>query len=162
MLRHPSVLRGAVFHEPAYPSVSSNPDAVRAGRRALVEQGMAEGGSPAAMELFLRGVAGEETFASLDSQLLLNGDVFSIWRWMPSRVSARTRAARAVRLPCVVTAGIDNRDPAAAGHWRYEASQWLAAQLGTTFVEMPDAHIPYFTRPAVFAEQLRPLLGKLT
>lgn len=36
LLRHSSVLRGAVFHEPAYPAVSSNPDSVWAGRRALV------------------------------------------------------------------------------------------------------------------------------
>lgn len=167
VLRHPSVLRAAVFHEPAYPSVSSNPDAVRAGRRALVEQGMAKGGSPAAMELFLRGVAGEETFASLDPQLrerlLLNGDVFfglemeAILGYLP----APDQLAQ-IRLPCVVTAGADNRDPAAAGHWRYEASRWLAAQLGTTLVEMPDAHMPYFTRPEAFAAQLRPLLGTLT
>lgn len=167
VLRHPSVLRGAVFHEPTYPSVSSNPDAVRAGRRALIEEGLAKGGPPAAMELFLRGVAGAETFASLDPQLrerlLCNADVYfglemeTFFGYLP----APDQLAQ-VRLPCVVTAGADNRDPAAVGHWRYEASQWLAAQLGTTLVEMPDAHMPYFTQPEVFAEQLRPLLGKLT
>lgn len=167
VLRHPRVLRGAVFHEPAYPSASSNPDAVRAGRRALVEEGMAKGGPPAAMELFLCAVAGEGTFASLDLQLrerlLRNGDVYfdlemeTFLGYLP----APEQLAQ-VRLPCVVTAGAGNRDPAAGGHWRYEAAQWLAAQLGTTLVEMPDAHMPYLTRPAVFAAQLRTLLGKLT
>jgi pimeloyl-ACP methyl ester carboxylesterase len=167
VLRHPGALRGAVFHEPAYPSVSSNPDAVWTGRRALVEEGMAKGGFPVAMELFLRGIAGDETFASLDprlrGRLLLNGDVFFglemavFFGYLPA-----PEQLVQVRLPCVVTAGADNRDPAAAGHWRYEASQWLAAQLGTSLVEMPDAHMPYFTRPEVFAAQLRPLLGKLT
>jgi pimeloyl-ACP methyl ester carboxylesterase len=115
------VLCGAVFHEPAYPSVSSNPDTVWAGRRALVEE----------------------------------GKVFFGYLPAPEQLAQ-------VRIPCVVTAGSDNPDPAAAGHWRYEVSQWLAAQLRTSLVEMPDAHMPYFTRPEVFAAQLRPLLGKLT
>ena len=167
VLRHPGALRGAVFHEPAYPSVSSNPDAVRAGRQALVEEGMVKGGFPAVMELFLRGVAGAETFASLDPQLrerlLLNGDVFfglemaALLGYLPAPGQLGQ-----VRLPCVVTAGADNRDPAAASHWRYEASQWLAAQLGTSLVEMPGAHMPYLTQPEAFAAHLRPLLDKLT
>lgn len=41
-LRHPQVLRGAIFHEPVFPAGASNIDAVRAGRRAVIEQGMAK------------------------------------------------------------------------------------------------------------------------
>lgn len=167
MLRHPELLRGAVFHEPVFPSVVANPDAFRVGRKALVEEGMAKGGPSAAMELFLRGVAGDAAFESLDPQLrerlLGNGDVFfglemePFLGWEPSPYQLAS-----VRLPCVVAAGTDNRDPAAGGHFRYETARWLAAQLDTTLIEIPDAHMPYFTRPRAFAEALHLLLDKLT
>jgi len=65
-LRHPELLRGAIFHEPLSQSGVSDADAVRAGRRAQIEKGMAEGGPPAAAELFLRSVAGDEVYESLD------------------------------------------------------------------------------------------------
>ena len=68
-LRHPHVLRGAIFHEPAFPSGIPNADAVRAGRKALIEESMARGGPRAAMGLFLRWVAGDEVYESLDPQL---------------------------------------------------------------------------------------------
>jgi pimeloyl-ACP methyl ester carboxylesterase len=167
VLRDPTVLRGAVFHEPVFPSAAGGTGAFRVGRKALVEQGMAKGGPPAAMELFLRGVAGNAAFESLDPQLrerlLRNGDVFfglemePFLGWEPT-----PHQLASVRLPCVVAAGTDNRDPAAGGHFRYEAARWLAAQLDTALVEVPDAHMPYLTRPRAFAEALHPLLDKLT
>jgi hypothetical protein len=52
---------------------------VRAGRRTLIDEGMARGGSRAATELFLRSVAGDEVYdrleTSLRDRLLDNGDV---------------------------------------------------------------------------------------
>jgi hypothetical protein len=42
---------------------------VRAGRRALIERGMAMGGRRAATELFLRSVAGDETYERMDADL---------------------------------------------------------------------------------------------
>jgi pimeloyl-ACP methyl ester carboxylesterase len=68
-LRHPHVLHGAIFHEPAFPSGIPNPDAIRTGRKALIEEGMTRGGPRAAMEVYLRWVAGDEVYQSLDPQL---------------------------------------------------------------------------------------------
>ena len=68
-LRHPHVLQGAIFHEPAFPSGIPDPGAVLAGRKALIEEGMARSGPRAAMEVYLRWVAGDETSESLDRQL---------------------------------------------------------------------------------------------
>jgi hypothetical protein len=51
----------------------------RAARRALIEEGIAKGGFRLAMELFLRNVAGDQVYESLDPQLrerlLDNGSV---------------------------------------------------------------------------------------
>src|SRR5262249_53909875 len=63
-LRYPEVLRGAIFHEPLFPSGASNIDAVRAGRPALIAEGMAKGGPRVATELFLRNVAGDQVYDS--------------------------------------------------------------------------------------------------
>jgi pimeloyl-ACP methyl ester carboxylesterase len=51
-LRHDSLLRGVVIHEPLFQSVVTNADAVRAGRRALIEAGLAKGGRRGATEAF--------------------------------------------------------------------------------------------------------------
>jgi len=66
-----------------------------------------------------------------------------------------------MRLPRLVTAGGDNRDPAAPGHWRYEVATHLASQLDTPFAELPGAHMAYLSQPTAFAQALRPLVNKL-
>ena len=67
-----------------------------------------------------------------------------------------------IRVPRAVTAGAGNRDSAAAGHWRYEAAQWLAAHLQTTVIELPGAHMGYLGQPEHFAKALRPILDRHT
>ena len=57
--------------------------------------------------------------------------------------------------------GADSRNPASSGHFLYEASRWLATQLRTEPVEMPDGHAPYLRRPEEFVDTLRPLLHAL-
>jgi hypothetical protein len=127
---------------------------------------MVQGGPPMAMELFLRWVGGDETFQSLDpdfrARMLGNGEVFfglemeGILAYLPT-----LEQLAQVRLPCVVAAGEDNRDPGATHHWFYEASQWLAHGLQVPFVETPGAHLPQLTHPRALVETLRPILGKL-
>jgi pimeloyl-ACP methyl ester carboxylesterase len=68
-LRHPHVGQGAIFHEAAFPSGVPDTGAVNAARTARIEEGMARGGPRAAMELYLRSVAGDEVYESLDPQL---------------------------------------------------------------------------------------------
>jgi pimeloyl-ACP methyl ester carboxylesterase len=165
-LRHPALLRGAIFHEPAYLAVTSAAEQVGAELQQLIGEGIAKGGPRAAMELFLRWVVGDETFESFDPELrdrmLNNGEVsFGLeLEGVNAYLPAPERLAE-VRLPCVVAAGVDNRDPAATHHWLYEASQWLADGLRAPFIETPGAHAPQATHPRALAETLRPILGKL-
>lgn len=166
-LRHPHVLHGAIFHEPIFPSGVSDIGAVRAVRRARVEEGMARGGLRAAMELTLRSMAGDEVYESLDPQLrerLLGnaGVLFGIEMADYLAYDPAPGQLAAIQVPCAVTAGADNRDVAAAGHWRYEAAQWLAAHLETTVIELPGAHMGYLGQPEHFAKALRPILDRLT
>ncbi len=165
-LRHPSLLRGAIFHEPPYLAVTSAAEEVGANLQQLIGEGMAKGGPPMATELFLRWVAGDEAFESLDpalrDRMLGNGEVlFGLeLEGMNAYLPAPEQLAE-VRLPCVVAAGADNRDPAATHHWFYEASRWLADGLRAPLVETPGAHVPQATHPRALAETLRPILGKL-
>lgn len=165
-LRHPSLLRGAIFHEPAYLSVASAAEEVGATLQRLIDEGMAKGGPRMATELFLRWVGGDEAFESLDPQLrermLGNGEVlFGLELDSASTYLPTAEQLADVELPCVVASGIENRAPTATHHWFYEASRWLADGLHCPLVEAPGAHVPQATHPRALAETLRPILGKL-
>jgi pimeloyl-ACP methyl ester carboxylesterase len=118
------------------------------------------------MELTLRWVAGDEVYESLDPQLrerlLGNAEVlFGIEMAPYLAYEPAPGQLTAIRVPRAVTAGAGSRDSAAAGHWRYEAAQWLAAHLQTTVIELPGAHMGYLGQPGQFAKALRPILGRL-
>lgn len=109
-------------------------------------------------------MAGDEVYRSLDPQLrerlLGNAEVLFGIEMAPFLAYDPTPGQLAtIRVPRAVTAGADNRDVAAAGHWRYEAAQWLAAHLETTVIELPGAHMGYLGQPEHFAKALRPILG---
>jgi pimeloyl-ACP methyl ester carboxylesterase len=166
VIRHPAVLRGVVFHEPVFRSGVTNAAAIWARRKALIEEGLAKGGMRATTELFLLGVAGQATYESVDPELrerlLANGDVLLNVEMAPYLEYEPTPAELgSVRLPCVVTAGADNREKTAPGYWRYEAAVYLASLLDTPLAELPGAHMAYLSQPRAFAEALRPLLDKL-
>ena len=166
-LRHPHVLHGAIFHEPAFPSGVPDIGAVNAARKARIEEGMARGGPRAAMELYLRSVAGDEVYESLDPQLrerlLGNAEVlFGIEMAPYLAYDPAPGELAAIRVPRAVTAGADSRDIAAAGHWRYQVAQWLAARLQTTVIDLPGAHMGYLGQPEHFAKALRPILDRHT
>lgn len=165
-LRHPEVLRGAIFHEPPYLAVTSSAEAIGSRLQQVIGEGMARGGPPMATELFLRWVAGDETFESFDPQLrarmLGNGEVLFGMELEGTQAYLPTPAQLAsVRLPCIVASGAGNRDPAATHHWLYEASQWLAHHLDAPFIATPGAHAPQATHPRELAETVWPILAKL-
>ena len=60
LVRHPGWVRGAVLHEPGLYALVDDFDAVRAPVRALVQEAMAAGGPPVAVERFWCYVAGED------------------------------------------------------------------------------------------------------
>ena len=162
-IRHPSLLRGVILHEPTFQSGVTNAEAVRAKRLAVIEEGMARGGPRGAAEALLRSVGGDEMYDSLDpalrERLLANADVLFDIELAPFVAYEPTPEELAsMRIPRTVTAGAANRDPTAPGHWRYESAQWLAAHLMTDLVELPGAHMAYLGDPQAFAEALSLLL----
>lgn len=167
VVRHPDVLRGAILHEPPFVAATSNPDAVMAGLQTLIGEGMAEGGPPVAMERFLRWAAGDEAYEAFDpemcarmlgnAEMMFGIEMEGIMGYMPT-----SEQLGQVQIPCVVAGGADNRDVDAPHHWMYEASRWLAGELGASFIETPGAHVPQATHPQALAEQLRPLIDKMS
>jgi pimeloyl-ACP methyl ester carboxylesterase len=162
-LRHPQAVQTAVVHEPPILAGTTNPHAVTADLEALVGQGMAAGGPPAAMESFLRWAAGDATFEAVDpadrDRWLGNGEVFFGVELAPTMAYAPSVEAIAdAQVPIVAAASHQSRDPASPHHFLYQAAAWLAHQVGTDLVEVPGGHMAYLTDPAAVAEGLRPLL----
>lgn len=164
-LRRPDVLRGAIFHEPAY-VVTPGGQETFAGLQQRLGEAMAEGGPAHGMEVFLRWADGDEAFESLDTAFrdrmlgdaeILGLEMGPLLSYMPT-----PEQLAAIEVPCVVVAGADNRDPGATHHWAHEASQWMAESLGAPLVETPGAHGSMITHAQAFVSTLRPLLVRLS
>jgi pimeloyl-ACP methyl ester carboxylesterase len=156
--RHPGVVRRAVLHEPPLHAVVSDGPQVAAALQTLIEKAVAEGGLPCALDRFLRWVCGDAVVDSVEPRLrermVGNCEVFfgvelpAMASYLPD--AERMRASGITIIPA---AGVDNR-----GMYLHEGTAWLAAGLGVDLVEMAGAHVPYFDRPAGFADELRTLL----
>ncbi|MHC1558828.1 alpha/beta fold hydrolase [Actinomycetospora sp. C-140] len=165
-LRRPDVLRGAIFHEPAYLAVTSVVGEVGGILEQLIGDGMAQGGPEKAVELFLRWVCGDDVYESFDpalrGRLLGNGDVMLGVEMEPmlAYLPAPEQLA-AVATPSVVAVGVDQRDGSARGLWFVEASQWVADGLGVSLIDTPGRHVPQATHPQELVTLLRPILARL-
>ena len=160
VIRHADKIRGAVLHEPPLISVLERPEETMAILEPIVEGGMARGGPRGAVEAFL-GFAAGESLTALDAdtreRMLGNGETLfglEFGKFESYRPDDDTLAS--VSVPVHVVAGRDTAPPFK------EPAGWLAARLGTSVRESPDAHTPYFDRPAEFAETIRALLRRMT
>ncbi|GAA4747659.1 alpha/beta fold hydrolase [Actinomycetospora chibensis] len=164
-LRRPDVLRGAVFHEPAF-VVTPGAQETFAALQERLGAAMAQGGLSRAMEMFLRWADGDAGYESLDpdfrERMLGDGEVLFGLEMRSALSSMPTSDQLAsIAVPCVVVAGRENRDPAATHHWAYEAAQWAAEALDAPLVEMPGAHGSMITHPEAFVATMRPVLSRL-
>jgi pimeloyl-ACP methyl ester carboxylesterase len=66
LIGHPESVRGAVLHEPALFLLFDDPQEVRKTLTALIKEGMESGGQSAALERFIRFVAGDANWEQLD------------------------------------------------------------------------------------------------
>ena len=66
LIRHPESVRGAVLHEPALFPLFDDPEEVRDTLTGLIREGMESGGQPAALERFIRFVAGDANWERLE------------------------------------------------------------------------------------------------
>jgi hypothetical protein len=93
-MRHPGTVRGAILHEPALFALFDDPAAVRAAIGAVVAPAMESGGPRAALEQFVRFVAGDANWerfnAGLRERMLASAETYltaEIGRfdtWLPS------------------------------------------------------------------------------
>ena len=156
--RQPEVVRHAVMYEPPLLTVVPNGAEIVAGYRAALERGMGEGGPRRAMELFMRGNAGDEVFESLDpavrERMLDNGAVFiqiempAFVRFVPDR-----ERLGASGVPLTVVVGEQNR-----GTWFGAAARWLAAGTGAELVELPGGHAGFDSHPREFVAAIRRII----
>lgn len=160
--RRPEVVRSAFIHEPPIARVLPHGRDLIAGLLAMVDQGFAEGGPTLATERFFRAAAGDQAFESIEpglrARMLGNGEVGLRIEVDAFLAFDPTTVPRPERIPFVAAAGIENRDPKVFNHYMWETTEWLATRWGTELVASPGAHVPYFTHPGEFAEQLRLLM----
>jgi pimeloyl-ACP methyl ester carboxylesterase len=163
LARHPEVVRHAVLYEPPLLAMVPDGEALVAGVWAAAEQAMAEGGPRRAMEVFIRGNAGDEVadqwFESLDptgrERILNNGAVF-----FPIELPAFAafvpdpQGMRASGVPLTVVAGEQSRDT-----WLGAAAARLAVGTGADLVELPGGHGGFVSHPKEFIELVRLIVG---
>ncbi len=136
--------------------------AIAARFEAAAQEAMAAGAPRQAMEVFLRGAAGDDIFeiwAQNDpvqqDRVLDNGTVFfgidlpSFARFVPDRGAMR---ASGVRLTVVV--GQENRE-----NWLGAGATWLAEGSGAELVELPGGHLGFITHPEALVALVRRLIG---
>lgn len=154
LTRHPDVVRLALVHEPPLLTLLPN----GAEDQAIVDQGFARGGAPAAAELFIRANAGDKTSENLEpamrTRLLHNAETFfsgeadAFVSYQPDVHALRTSAVQ-----IIVLVGVENR-----GVYYGDAARAVAEHTGSPLVEVPGAHVPYMTCPDAFVKALRTLL----
>jgi pimeloyl-ACP methyl ester carboxylesterase len=161
LLRHPKAVRGAVLHEPALFRLFDDPKDVRDTLISLIRDGMAAGGPPAALERFLRFVAGDANWERLEpsvrQRMLASADTYfgvesgAFDTYLPS-----DEALGAIDLPIQLLVS-DGSLPAFS-----EAGGRLAGLLGVEVMRTPGTHFPYLDHPDELAEVVRPFLRRIS
>jgi pimeloyl-ACP methyl ester carboxylesterase len=160
VLRHSDAVRGAILHEPPLISVLESPEQTQAAVEAVVAEGMASGGPPAAVESFIRFAAGDANWEGLEPDLREriqgNGETLfgiEMGTLETYRPDDATLAAVAVPVQVLVS---EESAPFFA-----EAAAWLAARLGVEIVRTPGTHTPQFDHPDELVGTIRPFLREL-
>jgi pimeloyl-ACP methyl ester carboxylesterase len=161
LIGHPASVRGAVLHEPALFSLFDDPHEVRETLTALIKEGMESGGQPAALERFIRFVAGDANWERLDPSVrerirasagtYLGVESSSFDTYLPDD---QTLAGIAAPIQLLVS---DSSLPAFS-----EAAGRLAKRLGVEVMRTDGTHFPYLDHPRELAETVRPFLRQIS
>jgi pimeloyl-ACP methyl ester carboxylesterase len=157
LLRQPGVVRSAVLHEPPMISVVDDPAAAQASVAAAIQEGMAQGGPPGAVDRFFRLAAGDATWDRLPTKLrnriTSNGETlvgmelgtFEAYRPDDSALAGITTPAQVL---------VSENSPG----FFHEVAAWLAGRAGFEVVRTPGSHTPQFDHPDELVRTIRPLL----
>ncbi|MFF8848241.1 alpha/beta fold hydrolase [Streptomyces sp. NPDC015127] len=157
LLRRPGVVRSAVLHEPPMISVVGDPAAAQAGVGAAIQEGMAEGGPPAAVDRFFRFAVGDAIWdrvpTDLRDRMTSNGETL-VGVELGSFESYRPddSALAGITTPAHVLVSEDS-----PGYF-HEVAAWLAGRVGVEVLRTPGSHTPQFDQPDELVRTVRPLL----
>jgi len=160
LLRHPESVRGAVLHEPALFRLFDDPQEVRAALTGLIKAGMESGGQPAALEAFIRFVAGDANWdrlgATLRERMLASaGTYFEVESGSFDTYLPEDEALATITAPVLLL--VSDASLPAFG----QAAGRLASRLGAEVARTPGTHFAYVDHPEQLAETVRPFLRRI-
>jgi pimeloyl-ACP methyl ester carboxylesterase len=161
LIRHPETMRGAVLHEPALFPLFDDPEEVRDTLTALIREGMESGGQPAALERFIRFVAGDANWERLEPSvrermLASAGTYFEVESGSFDTYLPEDEALGTIAAPVQLLVS-DESLPAFG-----QAAERLASRLGVEVKRTPGTHFPYLDHPRELAETVRPFLRQVS
>ena len=160
LIRDPEVVSAAILQDPPMFGVLEQPEPVREALRGLIEEGMAAGGPPVALERFWRLAAGDENWETLDTDLrermLGNAETyFDIELWPSVDYLPDAASLEAIETPTQLLRTTPTPPHIAA------ISNGLAQRLGVEVAELAATHTPYQDHPHELAGAIRSFLGRV-
>jgi len=159
-IRHPEVVRAAILHEPAFFALFDDPAGVRERVSEAIQDGMAAGGPRTAFERFLRVVAGDANWESLDpneqQRLLGSAETYfgqEVGRFDDYVPDNSMLAGTTVPIEILVS---DDSLPEFG-----QAARRIAPSLGIEVTRTPGTHFPYLDHPDELAQALKRLLRQV-
>lgn len=172
LIRHPSVVRAAVLHDPALVTVSREYYDAR-GLADQYDQGQqlwmqsvaaatASHGARAGMEAFFLPIVGDATWKSMDPEVLeravANWEFSGQILW-PMVQSYRPDDADVAAIRRPVTLLVSAESPP---EWFGPTAAWLTERGYPVRATLPGGHGSYIDRPSEFADAVRPYLREAT
>ena len=157
LIRHPRAMRAAVLHEPALFTLFDDPEEARSSVTEAVTAGMEAGGPPAALESFIRLVAGDANWEQLNATVrermlasastYLQTEIGKFDTYLPDEGTLASIAA-----PVHLLVGEDSPPEFA------QAADRLAGRLETDVTRVPGTHFGYLDHPRELAHTVSRLL----
>jgi pimeloyl-ACP methyl ester carboxylesterase len=156
-IHHPEAVRAAILHEPALFALFDDPAEVRDRATELIREGMAAGGPAAAFERFLRMVAGDHNWESLDAhlqrQLLASANTyFEFESGRFDEYVPEDAVLHSIAVPVELLVSEDSLPEFA------QAAGRLGERLGVEITQTPGTHFPYLDHPEELARAVTELL----
>jgi pimeloyl-ACP methyl ester carboxylesterase len=160
MVGHPQAVRGAILHEPALYALFDDPTETGHAIAAVVSEGMASGGPPAALERFWRFVAGDANWDNLAGglrrRMLASADTYLAERAAIASYLPNGETLNALALPIQVLISEQSRPIF------HEPACRLVQRLNVPVSWTPGSHTPYLDHPDELVRTIRPFLRQVS